>query len=298
MDLDDSGRRAGTWNRRIDWDGAAVRAWAVRHQVALWLALGVAFRVGQFLAGRDLWLDESSLMSNLRVASPLAFFGPLVASQLAPPGFLVLDWLALRAVPDPIYGARLVPLAAGIATLWLGVAVARRALPARAVPLAAALFATADDLIYFAAEGKQYSGDAAAALGCTWLGLALGSGPMTARRAGWLAGAGGLIAWFSHPAAFVLAAVGLVGLAGRIRARDARGVAWWVAIGAAWVASIAGLHLVAMRQLNRDRMMWKFWAFAFPPAPTSGWDASWLLRRGAYFFTNPLHFVEPFGPRW
>ena len=31
--------------------------------------------------------------------------------------------------------------------------------------------------------------------------------------------------------------------------------------------------------------------FAFPPMPpTSAWDASWILRRLAYFFINPLNF--------
>ncbi|WP_435021388.1 hypothetical protein TA3x_002348 [Tundrisphaera sp. TA3] len=289
---------SGGWNLRIDWDGPAVRAWLWRHRVAILLGLGALFRVAQYLAGRSLWLDEQSLRASVRVASPLAFFGPLGNGQLAPPGFLLLQWLAVRAIGDSSYGVRFVPLLAGLAGLWLFLEVARRVLAPRAVPAAAALFASADDLIYFAAEGKQYSSDVAAALACTLLGLTAGAGRLTPRRAAILAGFGVLIVWFSHPSVFVLAAVGTARLAGRILVRDWPGAAAWCGIGAAWVASFAAVHHVAMDQLGHEGMMWEFWAFAFPPAPRSAWDASWIARRLAYVLVNPLHFREPFGPGW
>ena len=290
--------RPGIWSRRFVWDGPAARASLWRHRVAILLGLGVAFRVAGFLAGRGLWMDEGSLIANARLRSPSAFFGPLVASQLAPPGFLTLEWVALRVFGDSAPAARIVPLLAGIASLWLFLAVARRMLTPRAIPAAVALFASADDLIYFASEAKQYSSDVASALACTLIGVTIGVGSLDLRRALVLSTFGVLIVWFSHPSIFVLAAVGTVRLADRLMARDWRSALAWCLVGATWVASFAGVHAVAMVQLGPSGMMWQFWGFAFPPFPGSVWDASWVFRRLAYFFVNPLHFTAPFGPLW
>ena len=285
----------GIWSRRFEWDPSALGAWLVRNAVPIWVGLGAIFRIGQFLHGRTLWLDEASLVANVNHLTPRQFFGPLISSQLAPPGFLILEWVGFRAVSNPEYGARLVPLIASLLALGLFLLVTRRILPARAVPLGVALFATADDLIYFAAEAKQYSSDVTAALAATLIGLTLGTGPLSARRVVLLAGAGALLVWFSHPVAFVLAAVGVTGLANRVWAGDGWSAGGWVAVGSVWVASLAAVHVVAMRQLDHQGMMWSFWASAFPPAPSSLWNASWLVRRSVYFFANPLHFFVPLG---
>ena len=82
---------------------------------------------------------------------------------------------------------------------------ARRLLLRPAAHLAFALFAVSPHLVSYAAECKQYSGDAAfvAVL------LAIAAGPMTRRR--WLAFGfvGALSVWCSHPALFLLAGSGL-----------------------------------------------------------------------------------------
>jgi len=257
------------------------------------------FRVAQYLYNRSYWLDESSLAANVARLSPAGFFGPLVMNQLAPPGFLVAEWAATRAFGMNPWAMRLAPLLGGVASLVLVLAVARICLTARASILALALFAVADDLIYFASEAKQYSTDVALALACSWMGLTVGSRPLTAARATALAAAGAAVVWFSHPSIFVLASVGVVGLARTLKARDWRSAGLWMPAGLAWVASFAAVHVVAMEQLGHRPDMWAFWEFAFPPLPPrSLWDATWALRRVAFLFVSPLNFDAPFGPRW
>ena len=243
-------------------------------------------------------MDEGSLVSNIVTKAPTAMFGPLGNSQLAPPGFLVAEWAARRALGGSRFALRLVPLLSGIASMFLIAAIARRCLPARAVWVAVALFAVSGDLIYFASEAKQYSSDVTSALAFILLGLTLVARPLTAARAALLGAAGAAIVWFSHPSIFVLAAVGTVGLAGSIGDRDGRSTASWVLVGLAWVGSFAAVHFVAMNQLNHDSMMWRFWAFAFPPMPPkSVWDATWIPRHLAMLFVVPLNFDSPIGPR-
>lgn len=262
------------------------------------VGLGVGLRPAQYLAGRGYWMDEGSLVGNIRLLSPAGFFGPLLNQQLAPPGFLVAEWVAGRLFGDNPWAMRLVPLLGGCGSLFLFVAVARRCLEPRAVWPAVAMFAASGDLIYFSSEAKQYSTDVASALGCLLLGLTLGSRPLTAGRSTALGASGAAVVWFSHPTIFVLAAVGLVGLARALGARDARGSGLWMAVGLAWIGSFAAVHDVAMRQLGPGGQMWAFWDFAFPPVPPrSAWDASWAARRLAFLLVNPLNFDAPFGPR-
>jgi hypothetical protein len=71
-----------------------------------------------------------------------------------------------------------------------------------------------------------------------------------------------------------------------------------VAVGAAWVGGFGAVLAVGMQQLGAGDAMWRFWDFAFPPMPPrSLWDATWVVRRLAYFFVNPLNFDAPFGER-
>jgi len=289
-------RPPGLWTRDLPVE--AVGLWLAARKVPLALGVGIVTRLAQYLYDRPYWLDEGSLVANIRGLTPAGFFGPLGNSQLAPPGFLVASWAAMGALGDSRLAIRLVPLLGGIASLFLLRAVARRCLPDRAVWLAVALFAVANDPIYFASEAKQYSTDIAAALACTLLALTLGAGPLSAGRAAVLAASGAAVVWCSHPAIFVLAAVGVVGLGRALATRDGRSAGWWMAAGLAWVASFAGVHAVAMDQLDHRGSMWAFWEFAFPPIPPrSAWDLTWPVRRIAFLFVSPLNFDAPFGPR-
>ncbi len=288
--------RPGPLGRTIDL-GLLV-PWAIRHRLGLILGLGIVARLIRCGHDRPYWMDEAALVAGVKALRPGGFFGPLGFNQLAPPGFLVAEWLALHLFGDWRVAFRLVPLAAGIGSLFLFLGVARRCLAPGAVPAALALFACSDDLIYYSSEAKQYSSDVVCALACTWLGLTVGSRPITAARALIWGAAGSAVAWCSHPSVFVLAAVGTVGLAAEVRSAGWRSIGLWVAVGLAWAASLAAVHAVAMAQLEQKRGMWAFWAFAFPPwPPRTLWDASWPARRLILMLVEPLSFGMPLGPR-
>jgi hypothetical protein len=273
-------------------------AWVDRWKIALALGAGVFFRLVGYLSGRGYWMDEGSLAANIRASTPIGFLGPLQSQQLAPPGFLVAVWTSIRLFGDNPYAMRLVPMAGGIAGLFLFRALARRVLPIRAVFPAVLMFAVANDPVYYASELKQYSTDLASGMACLLAGLAIGSRPLRPASTALLAIGGAAIVWFSHPSVFVLASVGLVGMARAVGARDWRGVGLWTIVGFAWLISLAAVHAVGIRQLAGSDQMWLFWDFAFPPMPPrSVWDATWFARRLAYYFHNPLNFDAPFGER-
>jgi hypothetical protein len=286
--------------RPITWDesGGRLGSWLGAHRIGVILSLGIFFRLAQYLSGRRAWIDEVSLAANIRDLTPAGLFGPLLNNQLAPPGFLLLEWAACHTLGNSTASLRFFPLVFGIAALFLLLGVARRCLRPGAVPIALGLFAVSDELIYYASELKQYSGDVAGALAATLLALTVGSRPVTVARLAALGAFGAAVVWFSHPMLFVLAGVGVVLLGGALVRRDARASAGLIVVGLAWLGSFAASYAVARVQLSAPHAMWTFWNFAFPAwPPRSAWDASWALRRFLYLFVNPLNFDTPAGPR-
>src|SRR4051812_27662087 len=77
-----------------------VAAGVGRRKVPLLLGLGVGLRLIQYGHNRSYWMDEASLVANVRGLAPAAMFGPLAGCQLAPPGFLIAEWAALHAFGD------------------------------------------------------------------------------------------------------------------------------------------------------------------------------------------------------
>ena len=167
--------RHGVRNDSLGRPGWKIR-WATalaalsRHRIGVVLGVGVALRIAQYLGGRSLWLDEYSLKQSI-IGQPLAgLFGPLKNTQLAPPGFLVVEWIAVRVLGGHDWSLRLVPLLAGVFSLFLFEKLSRRYLKPTAALIALGTFALSDDLIYYASELKPYSSDLALGLACSLMG--------------------------------------------------------------------------------------------------------------------------------
>ncbi|MHC5541891.1 hypothetical protein ACYOEI_27035, partial [Singulisphaera rosea] len=146
------------------------------------IAVGIIFRVAEYANHRSLWKDEELLLSNVSGRPIFEFDRPLQHDQLAPPVFIILARILTRLFGESSYVLRAVPLAAGIAILFVLGTVARRSISAKAVPLVLALAAVSDDLIYFATEFKQFSTDVLIALSCCLLAWDLEAEALTWRR--------------------------------------------------------------------------------------------------------------------
>jgi hypothetical protein len=285
----------------MTWSGCwrAIRSFVSRRPVEVILGLGIAVRVAQFLSDRGLWLDEASLATNIQERSPLELLGRLSQTQLAPPVFLLLEWLARRTLGFHNWSLRLLPLLCGIGSLFLFDKLSRHYLKPTAALIALAMFAVSDDLIYYASELKPYSCDVTVALACSLLGVAMSEEPWTFRRALVFSALGAAAVWCSYPALFVLAGIGLTLFASALCARDWRRAAALALVGALWLASFAGLYRISMTQLGHSTAMWSFWAGVFPPSPTEfASTLVWILRRFLYLFANPLNFSNPLDPRF
>ena len=149
------------------------------------LLLGAGLRTAAFAAERSLWIDEAMVALNIVERTPAQLFEPLDRNQGAPVGFLLATKASVevfgvteRALRVPAFLASLV----GLVAFAVG---AYRLLPRFAAHLASALFALSPHVVSYAAECKQYSGDAAFA--AVLLALAVPFPPPQPARSLWRA---------------------------------------------------------------------------------------------------------------
>lgn len=266
-----------------------------RRPVALAAGLGLILRIALYLNNRGLWLDEVSLQDNIARRPASELFAPYAHSQLAPPGFLAVEWVVGRVFGPGPMALRFVPLLAGLAGVAGFALLAKRVMSPRGAWVATLLYAVCGDLIVYSSELKPYSVDVAAAVACVLAGVAVGSGSGSSvwRYAGF-AGLGAGLVWLSFPAALVLAGVGSSLIVAALVRRQWRAAAALGLTALVWGASFAAEHQLAVRMLGDGRgAMHTFWEFAFPPWPPGTWrDVLWPLRRGLYLFVNPLDYYH------
>jgi hypothetical protein len=258
------------------------------------VAVGVILRVWEFFEFRPLYMDEDSLLKNIIGRAVFDFHHVLEDDQMAPPGFLAIERLLVRLPLEVKASGRLFPLFCGIITVFLMKDVARRYLDRRAVPVAVALLALGDHLIYYSAEIKQYSCDLMFAL----IALLLAAPPpplrMSAPRFKMLAIFGLIAPWFSFPVVFVLAGVGLHLILTEAMKKDSRRAGAALAMSGLWLASFVGCFLLSRSILSSRDFIWVWWNFAFIPFPPHSLDqVSSLAETVANVFINPGSLLSP-----
>ena len=252
------------------------------------LVAGVGCRVGQYLSNRSFWIDESFIVLNLRSRTAAQLLGPLDYTQAAPPLFLLAERAVVVSLGSSEYALRLLPLLAGVASLGLMAAVARRVLDPPAALAAVALFAFSDRMIWHATEVKPYSTDVMAGLLLTFAALAgagagAGRASATARLAR-TAALAAVLAWLSYPSVFVFGGVSLALLPAVTGARPLakgwwRGAARYVALNVPVVVSFVLVVLLVVRKQQTEKLN-AYWAaddFANLTGPLA--FLVWLARK-------------------
>lgn len=247
-----------------------------RHLLGAALLLGVAARVAQYAAGTSIWHDEAFVALNVRHIPVAALRGPLDWHEPSPPGFLLLEKLAVAVGGESEWSLRAVPLLASLLAL---VAFARLACHACLSPAGAALAvllaAASDKLIADAGLVKHFSLDLLAAV--LLVGLAWRAARTRTAAALWGVGAAAVVApWLSYASVFVIAgaAVALAPVAwqGTPAVRRA-------ALGAGLLVLSSAALLAEAVLAQRSGEVVRFWAHVFPPLDAGGLAlARWLGR--------------------
>lgn len=271
----------------------------------LLIVLGTVLRLRQFFFNRSLWLDEALLANNV-VRRPLdaLLIEPLASNQGAPLGFLLASDLLTTLLGSTDLVLRVVPLLTSVLALWVAYRLSLLVLDSltgRATFLG--LLAAAPVLIYYSSEFKQYSGDVLVSLLLLWAGLRYDE---QRRGLAILAVAGAVGLWFSHPALFTMAAVGVT-LAGELIARRQwRGLLPLAAVAGVWALALAADYLLSLRSLSGNYSLIAYWRLGYAPVLIDSlaelrwyWDSALglvFLAFGERSLVDPLPRPEWFSP--
>jgi hypothetical protein len=266
-----------------------LRPWITR---LAWLlvGLGVVARIVRYAADRSLWRDECALAVNVLERSFAGLLRPL-DDQVAPLGFLVLSKATVSLFGSSEYALRLVPLAAGLASLPLFHLAVREFLGRGEAAVALMLFSLSEPLIFYSSEVKQYASDVLACTAILLLGARILCRGMTWPRLLGFAVTGIAGVWISIPAAFACAAAGAALLLVTLRAKR-----WPAVLGvgltcAACLASFASHYRLFQASARAAKNLEESWDAFVVPAP--GFRAEvfeWYRKSSFAVFNDPLGF--------
>lgn len=244
--------------------------------VTVLLAIAIAVRLAYYVHNPSVSTDEADLALNLMHRSYAGLFQRLDFNQAAPPGFLVLQKLAVDLFGSSPYALRLVPLLAGTAACVLVHPVTARIAGRAAATIALALFAVSAPLVSYSLTNKQYAVDVAVALALLALMLAIRD-RLDTNRAAVLALGGAAAVLLSHPAAFVLAAIWMVLMGESAASRRWRDVANLSAVTLVWLSAFAAAYLLTSASIGQIRRAVADGASGLPAVRGIGGIARYLL---------------------
>jgi len=263
-----------------------------------WLIIlfGLWLRLDQFLFNRSLWLDEAFIAVNFIDKSLLQILYPPLDyshSLIVPPGFLMVTKFAVTLLDNHDWVLRLFPFLCGVLSLLLFYQLAKIYISALAVPLALFFFASADSLIYYSSEFKQYSSDVTITIVLFLLLANLQTQDLTAKRLLWLGIVGAITVWFSHPAAFILATIGSYLLIYYVIRKQWQIVIYLSVICTFWLSNFIVLYLLfvgnnlAVSPIGQWLM--EFWQISqgFIPSPFATEGKKWLYKSYLQMFVYP-----------
>jgi hypothetical protein len=253
--------------------------------------LGVALLLWEYAWNKSLYLDEI-LLSRSILDLPLGSLltKPLLADQVAPRGFLLVERLMVTILGQSELALRLFPFGCAVTSVILFRRLAERTLTGAAPALAVLLFAIGVPFIRFGVEVKQYALDITAGIGLTLLVLDLLEREASTKRLLLFGIIGFVVVWFSQASVLVMAGLGLGVAVDWVISRDRRSArALFVTIPLWAVASLIAV-VVGVRSMTPTtrEFMDDFWAGGFFPLPLrSPADLRWFWDRLVSLFWDP-----------
>jgi hypothetical protein len=250
----------------------------------------VVIRLKYYLDQPDLCGDDSKLSLSIMNRGLGGLFAPLDYDQVAPFGFLVIQWFVVHLFGSGEHALRLFALVAGVASFPLFLVLARRCLPVSGQTLAMFFFACATPVIHYAVRAKPYGSDVLFSL--LILVVATYQGKRLGLWATVFATVGAVAVWISHPAVLMLAGVGTCGFLWALKEKDHRRALALVGVGAVWALSYLPCFLLQMRDSNGvNPELLEYWEYrGFPPiTPGLRW-VTWLAKQPFALLQNPGGF--------
>ena len=260
--------------------------------ITIILALaGILLRIDKAVLGRSFRGDEAALASSIQNHSLLELITvPLGGSVTAPLGFLAIEKLvvSLLGFQDIFY--RLLPIIAGCLSVILMYFVAKEVLDDFGAAFAVVAFSLNWMLSFYSSDLKQYSTDVAFTL-LIYLMAARYFKNNSTKNIIWLTVAGLIALFCSHPAIFLLSAIGLALVYQTWRyGGDYKKI---FLIGGLWVSVFLILYFLSYRYVGESTYNVSYWSNLGALMPIPPWkNLGWFVQRLSNFFVVDLNLSQ------
>ncbi len=252
---------------------------------------GILLRIERALLGRSFGGDEAA--NALAITNHSLFeliTKPSAANITAPIGFLVIEKLLIQLLGTQDFYFRLLPLLAGCLSVILMFFLAKEMLGNFGAAFAVGAFSLNWMLSFYSSDLKQYSTDVLIAL-LIYLMAARYLKNNSTGNLSWLAAAGVLGILCSHPAIFLLAALGLILLfQARANGREVRKI---FLTGCLWVGAFLLLYFLSYRFVGQNPYTIRYWNDIGGLMPIPPWkNPGWFVDRLNNFFVVDLNLTQ------
>ncbi len=263
----------------------------LRHLPLVFISLGIALRIFQYIPDISLWLDESCLSLNIVNRSYSELLEPLDKQQAAPVGFLFIEKLMVQLLGSNEYALRLFPFICGIISIFLFYSVAKHFINKDGAIIALGLFALSPTLINYSANVKQYSSDVAVGLLLYVSTVYFLSHRSKSSHTAFFGIVGAAAVWISHPSIFILAGIGVTLAVFYLVKKEWTETGRLLVVCSIWLLSFIVYYSVSLVHSSTViENMQRDWSLSFMPLPP------FSLRDFKWFFTAFLHiFQKPGG---
>jgi hypothetical protein len=182
------------------------------------------------------------------------------------------------------YVMRIFPLFSGILTVLVVYYFSRKHFGIWGL-LPLSLVSFSQHFIYYSSEMKQYSSDITVAAALLFFAGNCLVEDADEKDYLWLAIAGAMAIWISHPSVFTLAGIGLTLVGVRLFSKKIS-ITWkWIfIIGFSWIFSFGIEYLVSLRHIIADGYLVEYWGKAYVPSPPWS-NKAWYIRTYLYFLS-------------
>lgn len=212
------------------------------------LILGIVIRIVVYLQNRNLFIDEANVARNIYERGFKGLALPLSYEQYAPPVFLWLIKISALLFGYSEYALRLYPLIAGIASMVVFYAIAKRLTSFNSLWYPLFLLATTYIFIRYSSELKQYMSDVLVVLSLLLMALKTDIERIKGVKFAiiWFL-AGTIAIWACMPSVFMLAGVGIYYFINCVKAKEYKKGWLIVLVAILWIAQFLFYYITILR---------------------------------------------------
>ena len=243
-----------------------IKASLYRSLLFLILISGITIRIIVYLSNRSAWFDEAALALSI-IHQPFHYLLTHPSDYTVPVGFLLMTKCLIVFLGKNEFILRIIPLASGIASLFLIYKLSSKYLPRTLALLPLFLMAVSVTMLRYTTECKQYSTDVLICLLIPLCVISFLHKKHTPKQRFILGLTGALAPYFSLPSIFMLGGAGAALLLIFIEEKNWKEVYYLLITFSFWGFAFFLNYSLFLTKIADSASLQNYWSNGFMPLP-------------------------------